>query len=109
MQLNHIATEASQGPDDPPKSVVRWGVRCSNSLSSSMVNATSVCERRAERLPSRFRVMPDIDTFYQKQYVFGDVGGMISDALQVARHSQQIHRWTNVLRIFFHEADQLVI
>src|ERR1700722_584414 len=109
MQLNHIAMETSHGPTPPPKSVVRCGMRCSNSLSNSMVNATRVCERSVERLATGFGMMPHIDTLYEKQHVFGNVGGMIRDALQIARHGEQIHGWPNILRILFHEADQLVI
>ena len=46
MKLAHMAWETSQGPPPParPPREVRWGIRCSNSLSNSMVKATSACE-----------------------------------------------------------------
>ena len=33
-----------------------------------------------------FGVMPHVDALHQEQHVLGDVGGVIGDALQVARH-----------------------
>jgi hypothetical protein len=44
--MHHIAIDTSQGapaaPGVAPWFVVRCGIRCSNSLSNSMLNATSV-------------------------------------------------------------------
>ena len=51
MQLNHIVMETSHGPRSPgsPWRVVRCGIRCSNSLSDSIVKATSAWDNRAGR------------------------------------------------------------
>jgi hypothetical protein len=52
MQVDHIAIDTSHGtlpgPCVLPWSVVRCGICRSNSLSNSMMNATSTCERSAD-------------------------------------------------------------
>ena len=63
MKFDHIASEvAYTAPRDPPNRVVRCGVRDSQALSSSIVNATSARDSKAlsgrdsltsERLPQR--------------------------------------------------------
>ena len=35
--------------------------------------------------------MADVNALYQEQYVFGDVGGVIGDALQIADHHTATH------------------
>lgn len=48
MNINHITIDTSQGEEREPVEpwfVVRWGARCSNSLSNSIVKATSACDR----------------------------------------------------------------
>ena len=36
--------------------------------------------------------MADVDAFHQEENIFGDVGGVIGDALQVMGDEHQIHR-----------------
>ena len=34
--------------------------------------------------------MADVDSLHQEYYVLGDVGGVIADPLQIARHENQV-------------------
>jgi hypothetical protein len=50
--VDHIATDVAHGPlplRDAPWAVVRCGMRCSNSLSSSITNAMSACDNIVDR------------------------------------------------------------
>jgi hypothetical protein len=54
MNINHITIDTSQGEEREPVEpwfVVRWGIRCSNSLSNSIVKATSACDRSVGSRP----------------------------------------------------------
>src|SRR5579884_3668063 len=49
MQLNHMTMETSHGlprPPGAPKFDVRCAMRCSASLSNSIVNATNACDSK---------------------------------------------------------------
>src|SRR6185437_8443578 len=56
-----------------------------------------------------FGVVADVDAFHQEQHVFGDVGGVIGDALQVADHYHQIKSLLNVAGVLLHETSELVV
>ena len=51
--------------------------------------------------------MADVAAGYEIDYVFGDVGGVVADALEVARHENQIERRLDRARILEHERQQL--
>src|ERR1700684_4084742 len=53
--------------------------------------------------------MPDVDPLHQKQYVLGDIGGVVGNALQVADHHHQVESLVNVGGVLFHEAGELVV
>src|ERR1700689_2669648 len=53
--------------------------------------------------------MPDVDPFHQEQHVFGDVGGVVGNALQVTDHHHQVESLLNVAGILLHEAGELVV
>jgi hypothetical protein len=50
MQFEHIARDTSHGAYGvPPWFVVRCGIRCSNSLSNSIMKATSASESSVDK------------------------------------------------------------
>src|SRR5947209_16661614 len=54
-------------------------------------------------------VMPDINPFYQEDYVFGDIRGMIADPLQIAGHEDEIDRRGDHGWVALHDPQQFVI
>src|ERR1019366_5063668 len=53
--------------------------------------------------------MPDVDPLHQKQYVFGDVGGVVGDPLQIADDHHQVESLLDVAGVFLHEAGKFVV
>jgi len=51
---------------------------------------------------------PAVDALDQEKNIFGDVGGVISDALQIVSDEHQIHGARNGGALFLHERHQLV-
>jgi hypothetical protein len=47
--------------------------------------------------------------FTREEHVFGNVRGVVGNALQIPDHGKQIQRLADLLRIGLHEADELVI
>src|SRR5579862_1122253 len=53
-------------------------------------------------------VMADVDTFYQKQSVLGNVGGMVGDPLQIVGNEHQVHGGLDRSIFFLHEINQFI-
>ena len=53
--------------------------------------------------------MPHVHTLHEEQNVLGDVGGVVGDALQIARHRKQRQSFLNIVRVLLHVTHQLVI
>ncbi len=51
--------------------------------------------------------MPDVAAFDVVDDIFGDVGGMVGDALEIARYEQQVKGPRDRLRILDHEGEEL--
>src|SRR6266446_6151229 len=56
-----------------------------------------------------FQMMPDIHAFYQEKGVFGDIGRVIRDSLQVPCDEDQVQRLWDCGRVFLHERNQLIV
>ena len=54
-------------------------------------------------------VVPNVNAFDQEENVFGDVGGVVGDAFQIANDGEQIESLIDLAGVALHKADQLVI
>ena len=63
-------------------------------------------ETRAFRI-IRMHVVADVGALHPEDDVFGDVGGVVGDSLQVAGHEQRIERLAHDFRAIVHGLDEL--
>src|ERR1039457_3695719 len=54
-----------------------------------------------------FGVVTDVDALHEEDHVFGDVGGVVADALQVAGHEDQVDGGWNDGGIPLHDGQEL--
>ena len=47
-------------------------------------------------------MVADVSSENPEDYVFGNIGGMVGDTFQVARHQQRIQRLSSYMRLFVH-------
>src|SRR5579863_2427570 len=52
-------------------------------------------------------VVPDVGALHPEDYVFGDVGGVVGDAFQIAGHQQRVQSLTDDFGVVVHGLDQL--
>src|SRR5579864_8091228 len=55
----------------------------------------------------RVHVVADVGALYPEDDIFGDVGGVVCDALQIAGDEQGIERLANDVGTLIHRLDQL--
>src|SRR5215831_19097566 len=51
----------------------------------------------------------EIHTFCKEYHIFRNIGGMVGDSLQVARHKNEVDRCRNRDRVMLHELDELSV